>query len=262
MRTCLRCGTQHDIYWCPLREGALTDAYTELKGHGLAGDRVIAMVSGGIDSATALWMAREQRFQVVKTIHFQYGQSHAKEMAHAQLLCEVGGFPKPDIIKLPFDHLRGLTALIPKEGFVQDDAAGTVADQFGEAVSNTYVPGRNIVMLAIAGGIADALRAHGIVGGWNAEDYSGYPDCRPLFLSGMQTALGLGLRWPCFIYSPLNHRSKGSIIKLASLLGAPLDLTWSCYAGGDKPCQECPSCKVRAKGFTEAGLPDPALLPL
>jgi 7-cyano-7-deazaguanine synthase len=237
----------------------MSDAYTQLRGHGLGGDRVIALVSGGIDSTVALWMAMEQRFQVIKTVHFQYGQSHAREIASAQAVCDHANLPTPQIVRLNFDYLRGLTALLPKDGFSHDDAAKTTTDQFGEEVSATYVPGRNIVMLALAGGMADALRAHGIVGGWNAEDYSGYPDCRPLFLSSMQTALGLGLRWPCFIYSPLNHRSKADIIKLGQLLGAPLELTWSCYAGNDSPCGKCPSCKVRIAGFAKADLLDPAL---
>lgn len=224
------------------------------------GDRYIALVSGGLDSAVALTMAKKERnFQIVKTIHFQYGQSHAKEIAHAHEVCYELNVPYPQVIKLNFEHLRGYSALLPKEGFSHDDAAKTEKDQAGEEVSGTYVPGRNIVMLALAGGICDALRCHGIVGGWNAEDYSGYPDCRPLFLSSMQESLGLGLRWPCVIYSPLNRLTKAEIIKLGRLISAPLGATWSCYQGGDVPCQECPSCKVRTKGFTEAGLQDPAL---
>jgi 7-cyano-7-deazaguanine synthase len=203
----------------------------------------------------------ERHFTIVKTLHFQYGQSHAKELAHCRVICEHAGVPAPQVINLNFEHLRGLTALLPSEGFDHLAAMKTEKDQEGQDVSATYVPGRNIVMLSIAGGMADALRCHGIVGGWNAEDYSGYPDCRPRFLWAMQQALGAGLRWPCNIYSPLNNASKAHIIKLGKLIGAPLDLTWSCYAGGAEPCKTCPSCMVRAKGFEEAGIVDPALAP-
>lgn len=224
-------------------------------------DRYIALVSGGLDSCVALWMAKHERhFNIVKTIHFQYGQSHAKEIAHAHAICEVAGVPPPVVIKVPMEHLRGLTALIPKEGFSAEEAAKTCVDQAGEAVSATYVPGRNIVMLALAGGLCDALGAHGIVGGWNHDDYSGYPDCRPRFLWAMQQALQAGLRWPVNIYSPLTGHTKAGIIKLGQLLRAPMELTWSCYAGGEKPCGTCPSCNVRRKGFEEAGLTDKALL--
>jgi 7-cyano-7-deazaguanine synthase len=221
--------------------------------------KTIVLVSGGLDSATTLWYCRHYDFEVVSTVHFQYGQSHAKELAHAQTLCEVGGFPKPEVIKVNFEYLRGSSALLPLGAFNQQDAAGTVQDQAGYAVSNTYVPGRNIVMLAMLGGIADARRIHYLAGGWNAVDFSGYPDCRPPFLNAMEGALRLGLRHPISILAPIVYMSKGDVIKFGQKLGAPLELTWSCYAGGEKPCMECPSCKVREKGFADAGISDPAL---
>lgn len=84
------------------------------------------------------------------------------------------------------------------------------------------------------------------------------PDCRPEFLMAMQNALRLGLRWPVSILAPLNYLSKAEVIKLGKRVSAPLELTWSCYKGGEVPCGECPSCQVRAKGFQEAGIADPA----
>jgi 7-cyano-7-deazaguanine synthase len=219
----------------------------------------IALVSGGLDSTTALWWALWQGLRIVKTLHFQYGQSHASEIASAITVCEVARVPKPEVIKLNFEHLRGLTALLPAAGFDSLTAHQTTPDQLGEQVSATYVPGRNIVFLAIAGGYADAVGARHLVGGWNAVDYSGYPDCRPRFLHAMEDALRAGLRWSVQIHAPLVYLSKADIIRLATQLHAPLELTWSCYKGGERPCGECPSCKVRQKGFEEAGIADPAL---
>ena len=220
--------------------------------------RTLVLVSGGLDSCVALAYCRHYDFDVMGTVHFQYGQSHAKELAHSQVLCQALGMPKPRVLKLDFEHLRGATALMPREEFSQSDAAETIVDQFGHAVSKTYVPGRNIVMLAMLGGIADAERVHYICGGWNAVDYSGYPDCRPQFILAMQDALRLGLRWPVSIIAPLNYLSKADVIRLGRRIGAPLELTWSCYKGAEQPCGECPSCQVRAKGFAEAGFADPA----
>jgi len=221
--------------------------------------RTVVLVSGGLDSCTALAYCRWYDFDVVKTVHFQYGQSHAKELAHAQVICEALGMPTPVVLKLNFEHLRGSSALLPLQAFSQEEAAGTVTDQVGEKVSNTYVPGRNIVMLAMLGGIADAERVYYITGGWNAVDYSGYPDCRPDFLNAMATALRLGLRFPVSINAPLVHLTKADVIRLAKKINAPLELTWSCYKGDEKPCMECPSCKVRQAGFEEVGIADPAL---
>jgi len=220
--------------------------------------KTLVLVSGGLDSCVALAYCRYYDFDVRGTVHFQYGQSHAKEIAHSRVLCQALGVPEPRVINLNFEHLRGTSALLPREGFDQTDAAETITDQFGHAVSKTYVPGRNIVMLAMLGGICDAERIHYITGGWNAVDYSGYPDCRPQFIYAMQDALRMGLRWPVSINAPLNYLSKADVIKLGRRINAPLELTWSCYKGDEKPCGECPSCKVRAKGFAEAGLEDPA----
>ena len=217
-------------------------------------------MSGGLDSATALWWAsKEGNYKIVKTVHFQYGQSHAREIAAAITVCEAAGVPRPDIIKLNFEWARGASALLPLGAFDPAAAAKTEKDQLGEEVSATFGPGRNIVMLAVMGGIADIARAGNIIGGWNAVDYSGYPDCRPRFLYAMEDSLRLGLRNPVRILAPVVFLDKASIIKMGMKLGVPYELTWSCYAGGDAPCAVCPSCQVRIKGFKDAGIPDPAL---
>jgi 7-cyano-7-deazaguanine synthase len=224
-------------------------------------NRAVALVSGGLDSATALGWAKGQDYcnEIVKTIHFQYGQSHANEIECAKAVCEALKCPQPEIIKLNLEYARGHSALMPLGGFSQEEAGKTTPDSTGEQVSATFVPGRNIVMLAIMAGIAEVNEASIILGGWNAEDYSGYPDCRPVFLHAMDDAIRLGLKQPVRILAPLSFLSKAEIIKMGAYYHVPYELTWSCYAGGEAPCGQCPSCQVRSKGFAEAGLVDPAL---
>lgn len=219
----------------------------------------IALVSGGLDSAVALYWAKSEGYNITKTVNIQYGQTHAMEQAACQVVCSMAKVPAPTIIHLDLEFLRGASALLPLGGqFNQEEAAKTEAIM-GEDVSATFVPGRNIIFLAMMGGLADAQRAGHILGGWNAVDYSGYPDCRPRFLYAMEDALRLGLRWPVRVLAPLVFLDKAAIIKMGAHLGVPFEVTWSCYAGGEKPCGTCPSCKVRVKGFADANLEDPAL---
>jgi 7-cyano-7-deazaguanine synthase len=123
-------------------------------------------------------------------------------------------------------------------------------------------------MLSIAAGIAYVEKVYDIVGGWNAVDYSGYPDCRPEFFAALMETIDLALGFKTSdvnpqkvtIYTPLIHLTKAEIIILGRSLKVPYGLTWSCYAGGDVPCGECDSCKIRVEGFASAGEKDPALL--
>jgi len=256
--------------------------------------KVLALLSGGLDSATALWMARDQidpsgDFEVSLAVSFFYGQTHRIERSYAEVLIQLYS-PSHALrlqnINIPFDHIQANEVghlLRPK--LDPAEAHGTVKDHIGEDVSATYVPGRNIIMLAYAGSLCDSLGLDAIVGGWNAVDYSGYPDCRPAFLATMDEALTLGLRQPCRIFHPLTGLTKGSIIRRGLALGVPYEWTWSCYGpvyrdiggmttivkdrnpwDGKKlardlweyiPCQKCPSCEVRAKGFKEVGIEDP-----
>src|SRR5262245_31333416 len=146
-------------------------------------NKAIALVSGGLDSATALYWAKSEGYRIEQTVHFQYGQTHATEMASAMAICDELKIPAPTVIKLNLEFLRGSSALLPLGGVLdQMEAAKTEQDQVGQEVSATFVPGRNIIMLAMIGGLADAKEVSHIVGGWNAVDYSGYPDCRPRFM--------------------------------------------------------------------------------
>ena len=129
-------------------------------------------------------------------------------------------------------------------------------------IPSTYVPARNIIFLGFAASFAEAAGAQTIFIGANAVDYSGYPDCRPEFLAAFQAALGQGLKagvekHPVKIRAPLLKKSKAEIVRLVTRLGVPYNLTWSCYRGGRKPCGVCDSCRLRAKGFEQAGQEDP-----
>ena len=132
--------------------------------------------------------------------------------------------------------------------------------KFGrEEVPNTYVPGRNIIFLSIAGAIADIKKCEAIMIGVNAVDYSGYPDCRPEFISSMEKSLRIGLAFSSRlkIEAPLQTMSKAEIIKYGMKLGTPYELTHSCYLGNEEACGKCDSCLLRLKGFMEAGYEDP-----
>jgi len=132
-----------------------------------------------------------------------------------------------------------------------------------DVIPATYVPARNLIFLSVAMGVAEARDADAVYLGVNALDYSGYPDCRPEFIESFRGTAALALKRgvegrPVDIRTPLIHLSKADIVRLGVEVGAPLELTWSCYLGGDRPCGECDACRLRAKGFAEAGLVDPA----
>jgi len=127
----------------------------------------------------------------------------------------------------------------------------------------TYVPARNIIFLSFAASCAEAIGARSVFIGANALDYSGYPDCRPEFFDAYQNVLNKGLKAgvegkKIKIHTPLLRKTKAQIIRLGKQLNVPYEVTWSCYKGGKKPCGVCDSCMLRAKGFKEAGLADPA----
>jgi 7-cyano-7-deazaguanine synthase len=221
--------------------------------------KAIVLLSGGLDSTVTLAQALRQD-DVVKTVNFQYGQTHSKESLHAAAISH-HYMVRHETYPILYNHVnptKTAGALLANE-LDQELAATTTPDKMGEQVSGTFVPGRNIVFLAYAGGMCDSEGIDHIYMGVNAVDYSGYPDCRPRFIDAMTEALYEGLRRKVKIFTPLIHLSKAEIIKKGVELGAPLHRTWSCYTGEDKPCGKCPSCKVRIAGFAAAGLEDPAL---
>ncbi|MBI4371982.1 MAG: 7-cyano-7-deazaguanine synthase QueC [Elusimicrobia bacterium] len=218
----------------------------------------VVLLSGGLDSTTALWWAKRDGWEPV-ALSLRYGQRHARELAAARAVADAAGVPlREAALKLPWLSGSSLTnsrLRLPDVPLSRIGRGG---------IPSTYVPGRNTIFLALAVSLADAVGAQAVVIGANALDYSGYPDCRPPFLRAFARAARLGTKRgiekkPLKILAPLLRLDKKGIVRLALRLGAPLKLTWSCYAGGKKACALCDSCKLRAKGFREAGAEDPAL---
>lgn len=227
----------------------------------------IVLVSGGLDSVTALAWAKQQ-FGEITPVSFYYGQRHHVERRYAAELLDEMGLNQPINIDLSQAFITiGGSSLT--SGTVHDNPSTEEVDRTQSDLPPSFVPGRNIMMVSAAASLGYTMKIYDIVGGWNAVDYSGYPDCRPEFFSAMHEALniGLGLRDPIHgdyarrvaIHTPLILLSKAEIIQMGLDLGVPYNHTWSCYAGGETPCGECDSCKIRAEGFAKLGVPDPAL---
>jgi 7-cyano-7-deazaguanine synthase len=220
--------------------------------------RAIVLLSGGLDSYTAAAMAKADGY-TLDALSILYGQRHTQEIAAARRVATALGVERH--LELPLD-LRAiggssLTSDLP----VPEDRDLSATD-----IPSTYVPARNTIFLALALGWAEVLGATDIVIGVNALDYSGYPDCRPEFVRAFETLANLatraGVEGARFrIHTPLITLSKGEIIKTGLSLGLEYGLTHSCYnpAATGHPCGHCDSCVLRARGFAEAGVPDPVL---
>ncbi|HEX8877520.1 MAG TPA: 7-cyano-7-deazaguanine synthase QueC [Phycisphaerales bacterium] len=224
----------------------------------------VVLLSGGLDSATALAVARRDGFRCV-TLAIDYGQRHRVELAAAALVSRQLGAAEHRVVPIDLRAIGGsaLTADIdvPKD---RSDAAIT------HGVPITYVPARNLTFLSIAAGLAEVVHARDIYVGTNAVDYSGYPDCRRPFIDAFAAAANLGTkagsesREPWLrVRTPLSELSKAAIIRLGVSLGVDYALTTSCYDpttdSNNKPlaCGRCDSCQIRRRGFEEAGVPDP-----
>jgi 7-cyano-7-deazaguanine synthase len=218
----------------------------------------VVLLSGGLDSATCLAWAKSQGYGCV-SLAFDYGQRHRVELDAAARVAQALGAREHRVVKIDLSAIGGsaLTAdiAVPKDG-----------SDLGEAKSIpiTYVPARNTVFLAVALGWAEVLGAADLVAGMNAVDYSGYPDCRPEFvrafeqLAGLATRAGVeGTRFT--VHTPLMDLDKAGIIRLGVSLGVDYALTHSCYdpSSDGRACGGCDSCRLRARGFREAGVPDP-----
>jgi 7-cyano-7-deazaguanine synthase len=187
---------------------------------------------------------------------FDYGQRHSVEIERARLVAERYGAEwlcvQLDASQWGGSALTDSSIAVPVEGVDTD------------AIPVTYVPARNLIFLSVAMGVAEARDADAVYVGVNALDYSGYPDCRPEFIESFRQTAALALKRgvegrPVDIRTPLIDLGKADIVRLGVELGAPLELTWSCYLGFDRPCGECDACRLRAKGFAAAGVDDPAL---
>ena len=217
--------------------------------------KAVILLSGGLDSATCLGMAKKAGYDML-ALSFDYGSKHGRELNSAKSLAEHYGVIEHIIFPLALDKFGG-SALLDSEGGGEVRTDGVLAD-----IPETYVPARNIIFLSIALGMAEAKDADAIYIGANSVDYSGYPDCRPEFLEAFRmmsfigTKRGTGMR-PIIIEAPLLLMSKSQIVKVGTEMGVPYEMTWSCYQGGEKACGKCDACRLRLKGFEEAGFDDP-----
>ena len=225
----------------------------------MAGAAVV-LLSGGLDSTTAAALARKEGWTLYG-LTVRYGQIHASELAAARRVAEALGFARHVEIAVDLAAFGG--SALTGDGEVPKDRA---LDATGIPV--TYVPARNTVLLSIALAWAEVLAAQRIVIGVNALDYSGYPDCRPEFIAAFDYLATLATRAGVEgtaprIWAPLQHLTKAGIIRLGTELRVNYGLTHSCYDPSEDggPCGRCDSCRLRARGFEEAGLPDPLLFP-
>jgi 7-cyano-7-deazaguanine synthase len=216
--------------------------------------RAIILLSGGMDSAACLAIAREQGFERF-ALSFRYGQRHATELDAADRIAAAIGVAEHRIIDIDLRAFGGsaLTDCIdvPKD---RDDAS------IGTGVPVTYVPARNTIFLSYALAWAEVLDVHDIYIGVNALDYSGYPDCRPPFIAAFQAAARLGTRLTDLtIRVPLLHLTKREIIERGAALGVDFGLTQSCYDPDPegRACGRCDACVLRLRAFAEAGRTDP-----
>ncbi len=221
--------------------------------------KAVVLLSGGLDSATALAWAQRTKSWSCQALLFDYGQRHGRELRAARAIARRAGCPIRVVqFRLPWGGSSLLDPSIP----IPSHALSRIGHG---PIPNTYVPARNTIFIAFALSWADTLGAENIVIGANALDYSGYPDCRPPYLRAIQTVGRLGTRLgaekkrPLRLWAPLLRLSKAAIIRKGIALRVPYELTWSCYQGGARPCGHCDSCRLRAEGFRIAGAPDPAL---
>jgi 7-cyano-7-deazaguanine synthase len=224
-------------------------------------ERSIVLLSGGLDSCVACAIAKEET-DVIGSVTVNYGQKHVREINSALRISQHYAIPHFDVYMGGFgDTLSMLhaTALIDKSEDLPSDRR---MSEMTAAVPRSYVPGRNTIMLALAQSLAEALDADCIYTGFNAVDYSGYPDCRPIFveawnhLARYATKRGYQNR-PIELRAPIVNLSKASVVRRGLDLAAPLALSWSCYQGGDKPCGRCDSCVIRWAAFHDQGMKDP-----
>ena len=216
--------------------------------------KAVVLLSGGLDSATCLAIARDQGYQC-HTIAFDYGQRTRSELDAAERLSAALGALSHRVIELGMGNIGG-SALT--------DHSIDVPEEGGDGIPVTYVPARNTVFLSLALGLAEVVEAKAIYIGVNAVDYSGYPDCRPAFIEAFQTMANLATKAgvegsPISVETPLMHLSKAQIIQQGTALGLDYGLTVSCYQADENgnACGKCDSCRLRKQGFEEALVKDP-----
>lgn len=219
----------------------------------------VVLLSGGLDSATSLAIARDKDF-LCHALSFDYGQRHGVELTAAAAVAESIGVVDHRVVKIDLSAGGGFG-----HSALTDDIDVPMDRNVSDGIPETYVPARNTIFLSIALGLAEVIGAFDIFIGVNAVDYSGYPDCRPEFieafesLANLATAAGVEGRGRFVIHAPLAGMTKAAIISRGCDLGVDYSLTHSCYCPADDgaACGHCDSCRLRAAGFSAAGIADP-----
>ncbi|MED4727713.1 7-cyano-7-deazaguanine synthase QueC [Aneurinibacillus migulanus] len=220
--------------------------------------KAVVVLSGGLDSTTCMGIAKDAGYELYP-LTFHYGQRHNREVEQAKKVADFYSVPAHRLVNLDFLGQIGGSALTDTNIEVPVVQANAEDE---EDIPATYVPARNMIFLSLAAAYAEVVGAEAIYIGVSAVDYSGYPDCRPEFIRSMNETVqlatkagvkGTGIR----IEAPLAHLSKKETIEWGLMLGVPYELSTSCYQGGVKACGECDSCRLRLKGFAEAGAKDP-----
>lgn len=221
--------------------------------------RAVVLLSGGLDSSTVVAIAKSQGFDV-NALSFSYGQRHSAELVAAEKVVRAMGITRHEIAQIDL-RIFGGSALtsdmtVPK---------GRSIDEMGGGIPITYVPARNTIFLSFALAFAEVVDAQDVFLGVNALDYSGYPDCRPEYITAFQDLAVLATRAgvegrATKIHAPLIHMKKADIIQTGVALGIDYSITLSCYdpTRNGEACGECDACALRLKGFAEAGIQDPA----
>lgn len=218
--------------------------------------RAIILLSGGLDSATVLAMAKARGLDC-HTVGFDYGQKHRSELNAAQRIADALGDHPHKVIRLDLGSIGG-------SALTSDDIDVPITGVADDGIPVTYVPARNTVFLSIALGYGEVIGARYLFIGANAVDYSGYPDCRPAFIEQFErlanvatAAVDGGERW--VIEAPLMTMSKSDIVTTGNALGVDYSMTVSCYQADEEgaACGACDACRLRRKGFLDAGLHDP-----
>jgi 7-cyano-7-deazaguanine synthase len=215
--------------------------------------RAVVLLSGGLDSATVLAMARAQGFECF-ALSVDYGQRHHAELAAAKRVAQTLGAREHRVVSIDLTGFGG-SALT--------DSSIAVPEHASSGIPITYVPARNTIMLSLALAWAEVLHAQDIFFGVNAVDYSGYPDCRPEYVASFERMANLATQAavegkPLTLHAPLLHLTKAEIIQQGVRLGVDYALTVSCYQADEqgRACGRCDSCRLRSEGFQSAGVPD------
>lgn len=214
--------------------------------------KALVVLSGGQDSTTCLYWAK-QRYEYIDTITFDYGQRHRIEIESAKIIADMARVHNMMIPINSFHYLGGNS--------LTEDAIPVKNEVLANGLPNTFVPGRNLIFLTFAAAYAYQKGITDIITGVCETDFSGYPDCRKDTIEALENSISLGMEFKFKIITPLMYLSKADSIQMAKEVGALPALAFShtCYNGDFPPCQTCPACIIRARGFAVAGIKDPLI---